>query len=581
MASPMIRLAPGSPPELELSTEGSQLRIRATANAYVDAIAIEFHFPNIRALSHSGFVRMIGKPTISPDEDWRKLPHSPLAADFHMQMPFGTPSFGLYPPMVVVWTGDDGETVATLIGPTEEFRRRASWDWRATSDGWIVECRLLPWGLDGEFLTPDSRVEAVFCAPTVWPLSPETYLAYNDALAILNRRPTEELFWGSWNDGIFRDIDQTRLTATAEVLRERAPNVRWIQIDDGWAGPSDAVPGTDDGISMSDFGTLDSPIYTQNDPRFPNGMRGLADAIRATGLRPAIWLTPTVFESSPLFRQRPEWFIPDATLHFWKEMRFLDFSLDEVRTYVLERLWIVFEDWGFEGCKLDFWSMAFDQDDIRPRNQDHPPMESLYWLTQTIRDFVGEDGLFLHCIDLPFGSPFRARTFDRFRYYSDSEGICANPDMMREQMLWAAYLVGLYGVQRFWFPDGDGLGRFRHFDMPDSHFRLWCSFLLGSGTLVELAGWMHDVDDPRQETQLKCAENAMLGCPVELPGYSFGSEPPVHWVRHDPDGSRLVAWANHTDRPIPVSVPTGVEWIIGEPTETIAPMDGIAYRIGN
>lgn len=43
------------------------------------------------------------------------------------------------------------------------------------------------------------------------------------------------LVWGSWNDGIFRDIDSERLVAEAEYLSDNFPMINWMQIDDGYA----------------------------------------------------------------------------------------------------------------------------------------------------------------------------------------------------------------------------------------------------------------------------------------------------------------------------------------------------------
>jgi hypothetical protein len=119
---------------------------------------------------------------------------------------------------------------------------------------------------------------------------------------------------------------------------------------------------------------------------------------------------------------------------------------------------------------------------------------------------------------------------------------------MEEQALWAAFLSGLYQIQRYWVPDGDGLGMFDHFEMPDSHYRLWCSFLLGSGTLTELAGWLYKKEkSQRLQDLIKTASAAGTGSRVSNPGYDYLEADqcaPSIWVRHDSDELKLLSNTN-------------------------------------
>jgi hypothetical protein len=234
------------------------------------------------------------------------------------------------------------------------------------------------------------------------------------------------------------------------------------------------------------------------------------------------------------------------------ELRFFDFGLDEVRDYLRHAFEVCFLKWGFEGCKLDFWSMAFEQPDSRQTGSN---LENMAWFLDTLRSYLPEDGLLVHCIDLPFGSPYRAKWFNQFRYYSDSEGSIANFEMMKEQASWAAILGGLYGVDQLWELNGDGLGTFPHQKVSDPQFRLWCSFLVGSNSFRELAGWLHKADGKRVEILKKIANLApVLGSlPLERSDIVGLPNPPNRWIRLD----GLICFTNwsEVDREFPIDSP--------------------------
>lgn len=538
--------------------------------------------PGAWRIHHPALIRARGIGSAAIDEPWSGNGdewRSPLTGEFHFSMDPGDQSFGM-PSVVTAW---NGSTFVTL-GVLSEDEARAAFVWGQDATGPYIETRLRFAGCPDEGHYP-GNLEALFEHVGSFESLPEALESYFEALAetLPTVPPRQELFWGSWNDGHFRDIDQARVLSTADWLKDHAPNVRWIQIDDGWAP---VVPGRE-------MSTLDR-FYSnelEDFARFPGGMRGLSQAIRAAGFRPMLWLTMAVHEASSLVAERPDWLLQGCRLHFMPELRFLDFSLPDVRDFAESAFEKAFDDWGFEGCKLDFWSMGFDQPDVRWGRPGATSPQEMDWLLSRLRQFVRPDGLLLHCIDLPFGNPVRARAFDQFRYYADSEGSCENLDMMREQAVWAAALVTLYRVQRWWVPDGDGLGVFPHFALPENRYRLWCAFLLGSGTLTEVAGWLGAEGDPERARLLATVLPwARLGASVSLPGYGFDRgrlTAPHVWVRHDAEDTVLVALTNWN----PISEqhvlgPEMVGWPPGtfEPLEIeVAPEDGraIIFRAGS
>lgn len=551
---------------LESLSESWQITPISNSNEKLSAYQLVFRLPgcaNAR-LHHAAFPRMIGKTVIRANEDWKSGLHSPLTADYHFEERIGLQSFGLFPPFLAL--SENSPTY--LIGPLDEQQTRCSYSWRVEGDDLVVEVQFDFWGLKEGFEIPADWLGTPVMVQELQQakLAPELFSSYHRWLTELDRHGyrsehfgTNSLFWGSWNDGHFRNIDHDRILSNARYLKEHAPNVEWIQIDDGWAPPSSAVSGSlEDGcatLGMSDFGVFYKPEYMNTDPRFPKGLKGIADDIKEQGLKPMIWLTTSVNENSPLYKEHPEWFLQDCRLHFVPEMRFLDFSQEPVRDYARHVFQTAFNEWGFQGCKLDFWSMGFDQHDVWLKEAKQTATECLNWLSKTLREYVGEEGLLLYCIDLAHGIPFRGRYFDQFRYYADSEGSCSNPDMMREQALWAAMLTGLYGVQRYWIPDGDGLGLWPHIELPENRYQLWCALLLGSGTLTESCGWLDKApDSPRKQLLHKVLPWARQGKSVSLPGYNFQNDPPNPpqiWVRHDSPNQVLIAvtnWSTQTLR---------------------------------
>jgi len=539
-------------------------------------------------IHHPALIRLVGRSVVRGDEDWKAGWHSPLTQDMHFEEPVGAPGFGIYPPIVVF--GPDG--TGWLTGPTSEVASRCLWEW-AVDDGGelLVTARLVPWGVDGE--SRPRRREGWFLKKFEGELSPTLFDSYNDAIARqlgptpAQKNPDVGLTWATWNDGVFRDIDYDRIDAMCAWLARELPQVRWVQADDGWAGPAATIENEDGTLGMSDFGVFYKPERLNDDPRFPDGMKAVADMMRSHGFRPALWITPAVMAGQPLYLEKPEWFLTEARLNWMPEMRFLDFSRADVREFVEGALDLVFNEWGFEGTKLDFWTMTFEETNVRLSEDGPTAVEWMDWFLAQIRRRIPEDGLMLHCIGLPFGGPWRSKYCDHFRYYADSEGSCGVQAMVREQAVWAAYIAGLYGLTRFWGLNGDGFGLFDHIKLPADEHRRWAAFMLGSGSTTELSGWLYrKADHPGVPVVRTVAAHAALGSRIELPGYDYTADPvlpPAVWVRHDRDGGRLVGICNWTDDSADIPVPDGVwrcvlteQVVTGGRAVSVPPRDGLA-----
>jgi alpha-galactosidase len=135
-----------------------------------------------------------------------------------------------------------------------------------------------------------------------------------------------------------------------EVIAKRVPELRYVQIDDGYQP------------AMGD--------WLETGKAFGGNVKGVLQAIRKRGFEPAIWVAPFIAEKdSHLFQQHPDWFVkgPDGqplsadkvTFRGWR--RYPWFSLDGTHPQVQQHFQKLFktmrDEWGCTYFKLDanFW----------------------------------------------------------------------------------------------------------------------------------------------------------------------------------------------------------------------------------
>jgi len=142
--------------------------------------------------------------------------------------------------------------------------------------------------------------------------------------------------------------------------------------------------------------------------KFPNGMKYIADQIKAAGYRPGLWLAPLAAEKkSRLFREHPDWFMKDENGKPYRiginplwSMAFyaLDIYHPEVRTYIKKVFQVVCREWGFDVVKLDFlYGACLVARNGRSRGgvmQD---------AMELLREAIGEDKQILGC-GIPLGT---------------------------------------------------------------------------------------------------------------------------------------------------------------------------------
>ncbi|MBQ3302333.1 MAG: alpha-galactosidase, partial [Eggerthellaceae bacterium] len=213
----------------------------------------------------------------------------------------------------------------------------------------------------------------------------------------------------------YNDIDEAKLASDLRGLRDvfaadqvvsataqptlaqdtGIRNVRRLfQIDDGYC-------------KVGDWLTLDKQ-------KFPHGLKPLVKSAHEAGFMAGLWVSPFVCErDSQLFVEHNDWLLRDEGGHavhagcHWSGAFALDTRNPEVRTYVLEVLQTITQEWGFDLLKVDFLyaacSLAHDG-----LNRGQLMADAL----DLVRTGAGDDCLLLGC-GVPLGSAFGKVDFCR------------------------------------------------------------------------------------------------------------------------------------------------------------------------
>lgn len=194
--------------------------------------------------------------------------------------------------------------------------------------------------------------------------------------------------WCSWYY-YFTRVRESDVIDNLDVLRRLRGRVRcdYVQVDDGYQR------------AIGD--------WLEPNPKFPHGMRWLAERIRAAGFDAGIWLAPFLARpDSQLFRSRPEWFVRTASGRLrgacwnpaWSLGRpayALDTTRDDVLEWLRELARTIVHQWGYRVLKLDFLYAAA-LPGVRA-DGDATRAEALRRGLEAIRAGAGDDAFLLGC----------------------------------------------------------------------------------------------------------------------------------------------------------------------------------------
>ena len=356
-----------------------------------------------------------------------------------------------------------------------------------------------------------------------------------------NPLPAQRIYC-SWNYDLFESVDESAFLAQAGIVARHLPEVGFLQLDDGYqrAGDDgrrtmvDLVYECDEGFDLA---------------KFPSGGRGLADRVRAAGLRPAIWIGLWAPRGGRMIGDHPEWMLRDA---FGEPLIFgppdrperqkvvLDPSLDDVRAYLERMLSIVFGEWGYEGVKLDFSSFAFEHKEARLAHPSRDALACRRWLVDAFRRHLPEDGFFGWCVVTGTADPLLGgEGADYFRCAEDIGP--GDRDTVRRIAAWCANTQMLM-PNRPILPNIDSIGVSRHLDAR-AH-RSWLNLAAVMGGALEVSG---DLRKLRDEQLAELAQTLRLSEPARRVWCPRIDEtPPAVWVADGPS-DRLLGLFNFAD----------------------------------
>lgn len=315
------------------------------------------------------------------------------------------------------------------------------------------------------------------------------------------------MIWGSWNDGIYRNISEEMLLEEARHLKENFPMVEWLQVDDGYAINTPPAHGLgmpyegDDGV---DYG------------KFPNGMRHFTDEVRRIGLKPAIWIGGFCPKYTPIYKEHPEWFMNyDYRV---TNSAPLDPSIPEARKYMTSALDTLLLEYGFDGVKQDFWSYAFeDSHNLFKGAHDHSGYEYRDWWLKEFRKRLPAYAHFQTGCDIAMGNPFLGEFFTNYRYGIDIGS--GKWDYVKTNFLWGVACFATHTNDLF-VPNSDSVGLFPDLDDTEATFCL--NYCMVTHSMVEIAGRLsQNQNSPRLAALRKIVCCPNNGADVFLARYDY------------------------------------------------------------
>jgi hypothetical protein len=211
------------------------------------------------------------------------------------------------------------------------------------------------------------------------------------------RCPSPPTGWMSWN--VYFDT-----AGAAENLAEARYGARHLRpfglefwSIESWQANSDRLP-------VSVFHNLDLSCHPG---QFPEGMKKLAEDIRALGFRPGIWTVPFGTGDKAFYDAHRDWFLHDDEgnpRRNWAGVYVLDPSQTAVRDHMCEMHRVMSEKWGYEFFKVDgmsgrqqgYAAHFYERDEVR-RSFRYPCQNPMKLCVQALREGMGPDRIFLAC----------------------------------------------------------------------------------------------------------------------------------------------------------------------------------------
>ena len=212
------------------------------------------------------------------------------------------------------------------------------------------------------------------------------------------RCPVPPTGWMSWNVYFDKATAEDNL-AEARLGKEyfQPFGMEFWSIE-SWQANSDQLP-------VSKFHNLD---LEPNAGQFPEGMKKLADDIRALGFRPGLWTVPYGTGDEAFYQAHKDWFLHDKDgkpVDTWAGRYTIDPTVPEALDNIRRIHEVAARQWGYEFFKVDgmsgggpaYMAHLYEKPEIRAQMHDPYCPNPFEQTVAAIRGGIGPKSVFLAC----------------------------------------------------------------------------------------------------------------------------------------------------------------------------------------
>ena len=212
------------------------------------------------------------------------------------------------------------------------------------------------------------------------------------------RCPVPPTGWMSWNVYFDKATAEDNLAEARLGKKYFQPFGMEFWSIESWQANSDSLP-------VSKFHNLD---LEPNAEQFPDGMKKLADDIRALGFRPGLWTVPYGTGDEAFYNAHKDWFLhhEDGTpVDTWAGRYTIDPTVPEALDNIRRIHKVAAEEWGYEFFKVDgmsgggsgYMAHLYEKPEIRAQMRDPYCSNPFEQTVAAIREGIGPKSVFLAC----------------------------------------------------------------------------------------------------------------------------------------------------------------------------------------
>ncbi|MDR2849220.1 MAG: alpha-galactosidase [Verrucomicrobiota bacterium] len=212
------------------------------------------------------------------------------------------------------------------------------------------------------------------------------------------RCPSPPTGWMSWNTYFDTATADDNLAEARFAQKHLQPFGLTFWHIESWQDNSDTQP----------VRTFDNLSLTPSPRKFPDGMKKLADDIRALGFRPGLWTAPFGTGSTNFYLAHKSWFLHDPAgkpMGTWNGLFTIDPSQPEVIDHLREIHRVASREWGYEFFKIDgmsgrnrsYSAHFFERPEVRAAFKDPACPDPFARCVRAFREGIGDDRVFLAC----------------------------------------------------------------------------------------------------------------------------------------------------------------------------------------